>query len=436
MKILIAYYSRTGVIKKLKEKIKKNLEGDDQIDVEEIKTKKKHTFIVWVFKKIFKQKCRIEELKIKNISEYDLIYIGSPSWLGVPLPIRNYIQKIEGMENKNIILFGGSYFPLLLEKILGFTFLLKQGIDNLIDNKGGKVLDNIIISGFLYKNGWLEERVGNKIEGFLGRVKIDISSIKEYYFKKRETKTAYLVLGFISFLLSFFFVFQIIAIFLGWDFLTWEQFSPIFIYSFFLFLIMIATIKIKEALPLIKYIASWTLVSMTAIILIFLDISTPKSFLIFPFLFILLIMAFFKAHGTIIFTGILSVVFYLALAFYSYEISFITNIIGISSIALTTIILIAFIKRENQKFKNIIKITEGLKQEKDILSIKVKARTRQLKEQAERLEAENKKKTEKLKEKLDEMKRFQRLTIGRELKMKELKEKIEKLKKKLKEYES
>jgi len=305
MKILIAYYSRTGVIKKLKEKIKKNLEGDDQIDVEEIKTKKKHTFIVWVFKKIFKQKCRIEELKIKNISEYDLIYIGSPSWLGVPLPIRNYIQKIEGMENKNIILFGGSYFPLLLEKILGFTFLLKQGIDNLIDNKGGKVLDNIIISGFLYKNGWLEERVGNKIEGFLGRVKIDISSIKEYYFKKRETKTAYLVLGFISFLLSFFFVFQIIAIFLGWDFLTWEQFSPIFIYSFFLFLIMIATIKIKEALPLIKYIASWTLVSMTAIILIFLDISTPKSFLIFPFLFILLIMAFFKAHGTIIFTGIL-----------------------------------------------------------------------------------------------------------------------------------
>jgi len=34
------------------------------------------------------------------------------------------------------------------------------------------------------------------------------------------------------------------------------------------------------------------------------------------------------------------------------------------------------------------------------------------------------------------MKRFQRLTIGRELKMKELKEKIEKLKKKLKEYES
>jgi len=44
--------------------------------------------------------------------------------------------------------------------------------------------------------------------------------------------------------------------------------------------------------------------------------------------------------------------------------------------------------------------------------------------------------TEKLKEKLDEMKRFQKLTIGRELKMKELKKKIKELKKKIKDDES
>ncbi len=436
MKILIAYYSRKGIIEEIKEKIEKSFGDDAKIDIEEIKTKQEHSFLVWFFKKIFRRGCEIQEPKIKNISEYDLIYLGGPNWTGISLPLKRYLQKVEGVENKNIAHFSISTLPLLIERALGLVFLLNRAVDKLISNKGGKVIDNIIVSRIFYKKGWFFERIENKIEGFLGRTRRDISSIKDFYFEKRETKTAYLVLGFIAFLLPILIVLQGINSFFGLEILGWRDFLPIFIYSFFLFLIMIATMKIEEALPLIKYIASWTLVSMTTIILTFLNVSMGENFLILPYVFILLIVGFFKNYGSIIFTGVLSIISYLILSFYSYEIGFVTNAANIFFIGLVATLLIFFIKREEKKMRNIIKLTEGLKQEKDILTVKLKARTRQLEEQAKKLKEENRKKTEKLKEKLDEMKRFQKLTIGRELKMKELKKKIKELKKKIKDDES
>jgi len=78
--------------------------------------------------------------------------------------------------------------------------------------------------------------------------------------------------------------------------------------------------------------------------------------------------------------------------------------------------------RESRKF---------LEDAKTVLEIKVQARTKALKELAESLEEQVKEKTKELQERIDELDRFKKLAVGRELKMIELKKEIEKLKKQL-----
>lgn len=72
-----------------------------------------------------------------------------------------------------------------------------------------------------------------------------------------------------------------------------------------------------------------------------------------------------------------------------------------------------------------------LEDSRAILEIKVKARTEELKELAASLDEQVKERTKELQEKLEELKKFQKLTVGRELKMIELKKEIKELKKEL-----
>lgn len=77
-----------------------------------------------------------------------------------------------------------------------------------------------------------------------------------------------------------------------------------------------------------------------------------------------------------------------------------------------------------------------LEEAKAVLEIKVEARTEKLKELAEGLENQVKQRTEELQEKVNELERFNRLAVGRELKMVELKKELKKLKEKLKKPKS
>lgn len=77
-----------------------------------------------------------------------------------------------------------------------------------------------------------------------------------------------------------------------------------------------------------------------------------------------------------------------------------------------------------------------LEEAKAVLEIKVEARTEKLKELAESLENQVKQRTKELQEKVNEFERFNRLAVGRELKMVELKKELKKLKEKLKKPKS
>jgi len=66
---------------------------------------------------------------------------------------------------------------------------------------------------------------------------------------------------------------------------------------------------------------------------------------------------------------------------------------------------------------------------KEVLEIRVLARTKELQELADNLDQKVKERTNELEEKIKEFQKMNKIMIGRELKMKELKEKIKKLEK-------
>ncbi|MCK4782054.1 HAMP domain-containing protein [Candidatus Parcubacteria bacterium] len=85
----------------------------------------------------------------------------------------------------------------------------------------------------------------------------------------------------------------------------------------------------------------------------------------------------------------------------------------------------------NAMVEDLKKSKTALEEEKASLEIKVKARTRELAELNQTLEEQVKTRTKELQNRINELERFHKLTIGREVKMIELKQEIKKLEEKL-----
>jgi len=87
----------------------------------------------------------------------------------------------------------------------------------------------------------------------------------------------------------------------------------------------------------------------------------------------------------------------------------------------------------NRMIRDLNKYQVALKEAKDVLEVKVKARTKELEELSTKQEDTIQEKTKQLRKRVSDLERFYRLTVGRELKMIELKKEIQELKKEFKE---
>jgi len=82
----------------------------------------------------------------------------------------------------------------------------------------------------------------------------------------------------------------------------------------------------------------------------------------------------------------------------------------------------------NKMTEKLEKLKEDIEEEKNILEVKVKARTRELEEMNETLEKQVEERTKEMKKKLEELEKMRKLMVGRELKMKEMKKELARLK--------
>ena len=112
MSVLVAYYSRTNVTKKVGDEIAKLLDAD----VEEIASKVNYNGKIGYMRggkdAISTKIIDLEPLKF-NPQDYDLVYLGVPVWAGKAAnPMISYIKQNEGKFNsvKFFVTAGGSGF--------------------------------------------------------------------------------------------------------------------------------------------------------------------------------------------------------------------------------------------------------------------------------------------------------------------------------------
>jgi flavodoxin len=106
MKAIIIYYSYSGNTKKVAEVLREYLKQKAQVDEAELKARDESAAFLGQCKRAFWHKRAVIEPVNTDLSDYDLICLGTPVWAFGPAPAANaYLDKCSGVENKEVILF-------------------------------------------------------------------------------------------------------------------------------------------------------------------------------------------------------------------------------------------------------------------------------------------------------------------------------------------
>lgn len=194
----------------------------------------------------------------------------------------------------------------------------------------------------------------------------------------------------------------------------------------------ISTIYRKKYIFLAKYVLFFVMAGIITLGMFWIG-----SLWIFLGYYLLTIMAgLFYNRGISLFTGATCFIFFILLILFMPTFSIVEGIIWLVYL-IPIIVIITFINNRNYTFvKNIVQKQEEVEEAKATLEIKIVARTKELKELADSLEGQVKERTKELQSKMEELERFNKLAVGRELKMVELKKEIENLKEKTREYKN
>lgn len=106
MRTIIIYYSYTGNTKKVAEILAEYLKGKYEVEVLRLEALDESvSFFRQVARALFHKKAKISPLEF-DLSDYDLICLGTPVWAFCPAPAMNaYLRDCSGLENKPVVLF-------------------------------------------------------------------------------------------------------------------------------------------------------------------------------------------------------------------------------------------------------------------------------------------------------------------------------------------
>jgi hypothetical protein len=202
MRILIAFYSRTGGT----ERVAQALEGEFKkrghiVDVEKIVPKKERSAWAWHWLRLFKSDCPIQPIKIKNVDKYDLICIGSPNWTRLSLPVARYLKEIDGLRHKSVGFFSTATLSVVIEKYFLSAYLLDLTFSQLVARKEGRVVNTLLLSS-LIKRWRVDSKYGQKlVKEFCDKLEIPLHSLKKYFLEKKEVEDTRFLVVLFSFVL-------------------------------------------------------------------------------------------------------------------------------------------------------------------------------------------------------------------------------------------
>ena len=220
---------------------------------------------------------------------------------------------------------------------------------------------------------------------------------------------------------------------------SWSNFWLLFFGNIVMFIVMLLAWATNFKIWLLKYLFA---IYSPLLITSWIYFTNPQyikllfsGFLLGP---ILLAMLFYDIRGFFLsfFSGL--VLSGLLLLYYSRIDSLFTSyeiFLGGLVFCLFSFIIPVGIFRIRIFLTELLQTRVNLQEAKTTLEVKVKARTQELEELTKTLDQKVKERTGELQERINQLERFGKLTIGRELRMAELKKEIEELKEKLKKYE-
>jgi len=101
----LAYFSRTGATRSVAEEIRRYLEPQNHVDICEIVPVKRRSYLGWLVRS-FIPGYRVDiHSAVTDLSQYELLLIGSPKWtFGCP-PINEYVSRLRGAEGRRFAVF-------------------------------------------------------------------------------------------------------------------------------------------------------------------------------------------------------------------------------------------------------------------------------------------------------------------------------------------
>ena len=431
MKLLIAYYSRTGGTAKLAAAIKNEFETRGHtVDVERVIPVKEHSFSGWWNIRYFKNECEILEPQIKDVSKYDAICVGSPNWTRLSLPMAGYLKTVKGLKYKNVSLFATTAFWPSIEWYVFSAFLLDLTFSSLVEEQKGRPITSILLSSFFKKWGVGSEYGEKIIEDFCDRVETPIISYKTYISLQREIEETRLLVTFFFIVLTATIILHFLSSFFAFSIVAQKQLL-LFIFNNILATIFLLTaLSGRTRLYLGKYVAVISLIISWTLLIVFLE-PVLSGTMIFGYILVLVFMSSFRDIRAVVFAGLFSFLSYFYLLFRAPPRDISQPIIDIAFLCLAVAVVVLVTQNLKKYFFGLLEIQDEVEMAKATLEVRIEARTKELRSLAETLDEQVREKTRELQEKVEILEKFNKIAVGRELKMATLKEEIAELKKQL-----
>jgi signal transduction histidine kinase/flavodoxin len=205
MKILIAYYSKSRSTHNVAMLIQKNLakNPENTIMIEQVQADPERTVWQWFVYRLFHRTSSIKTPQIQDVSDFDVIFFGSPNWTRLACPMATYIDQLKGLKHKRVATFGTTAWRPDFEWYLFSTFLFDLSFSNTINFQNARLVNNLLLSSVYQPLSANTPRGQHLIQDFCrSTLNTDITS-KSYYLNQLEIQNTRLfstILSFISIL--------------------------------------------------------------------------------------------------------------------------------------------------------------------------------------------------------------------------------------------